>query len=198
MLHMGSRHASPAIGTKKQQCRFWLDHFGLIAGLLESKIVGESRHEAMPGRCSWMIRTLAAAVIVVLGPHEPALAALLTPAGSIPLGFPKGAISDLGFDYANRRLFALEPDAAKLVVVDLLGGAVSQTLRGLWAPQGLAHEPPNGQLYVALGGGQLAVFQGVPLQRTATIPIGPNLGPPSYDAGTTQVYFAHIWARSAS
>ena len=184
---------------------FWLDHFGLITGslwadqaCLKAKIVGESRHEAMPGRCSWMIRTLAAAVIVVLGPHEPALAALLTPAGSIPLGFPKGAISDLGFDYANRRLFALEPDAGRLEVVDLLGGAVSQTLRGLWAPQGLAHEPPNGQLYVALGGSQLAVFQGVPLQRTATIPIGPNLGPPSYDAGTTQVYFAHIWARSAS
>jgi hypothetical protein len=48
---------------------FWLDHFGLITGLLESKIVGESRHEAMPGRCSWMIRTLAAAAIVVLGEY---------------------------------------------------------------------------------------------------------------------------------
>src|SRR6266404_921408 len=60
----------------------------------------------------------------------------------------------------------------------------------LWEAQ-LAHEPPNGQLYVTLGDGNLAVYQGDPLRRTATLNIGSTLGPPYYDAGTTRVYLGY-------
>ena len=39
-------------------------------------------------------------------------AAPLTEVGSIPLGEVKGAIADLGIDYANQRLFVIEPGKA--------------------------------------------------------------------------------------
>jgi len=138
-----------------------------------------------------MIITLAAVGVLALATAAPAPAPLLTAAGVIPLGVPKGEISDLAIDYADRRLFVLERDAGGVVVVELLSGAVTQTLSRLPSPRGLAHEAPNNQLYVALGDGRLAVFQGAPLRRTDTIAIGPDLGPPSYDASTTQLYFAY-------
>jgi hypothetical protein len=158
---------------------------------LDSQVGSRPRAGTMASRCSSMINAIAFAAVLALGTAGPALASLLRVTGSIPLGSLKGAISDLEIDYANQRLFVLERDAGRLAVVDLLSGTINQTLGGLGIPHGLAHEPPNNQLYVALGNGKLAVFRGVPLQRTDTITVDPNLGPPRYDAGTTRVYFAY-------
>jgi len=55
----------------------------------------------------------------------------------------------------------------------------------------LAHEPPNDQLYVALGDGKLAVLQGMPLRQTAQLSIGQDLTRPYYDPGTTRVYLGY-------
>jgi len=134
---------------------------------------------------------LALATAGVLSASNPAPAAQLAPVNIIPFGQVTGRITDLQLDYANQRLFVLEQDAGAVAVVSLQTGIVTQTIRGLLAPQGLAHEPPNGQLYVAFGGGKLAVLQGVPLQRTTTLDIGPDPTAPYYDAGSTRLYLGY-------
>jgi len=126
-----------------------------------------------------------------IGATNLASAAQLALIGSIPVGPVVGQITDLEFDHANRRLFVLERDSAAIAVIDLPTETVTQTLRGMKAPRGLAHEPPNSQFYVALGDGKLVVLQGAPLRWTATMNIGSNLGPPYYDAGSTRVYIGH-------
>ena len=90
-----------------------------------------------------MIITLAAVGVLALATAAPAPAPLLTAAGVIPLGVPKGEISDLAIDYADRRLFVLERDAGGVAVVELPSGVVTQTLSRLPSPRGLAHEAPN-------------------------------------------------------
>ena len=117
-----------------------------------------------------------------------ASAAQLNLVSSIPLGPIAGEITDLEFDYANQRLFVLEHDSGAIAIIDLPTGTVVQTLAGLKAPRGLAHEPPNSQLYVAMSDGKLAVLHGVPLQRTSILNIGTSLGPPYYDASSTRVF----------
>jgi DNA-binding beta-propeller fold protein YncE len=145
----------------------------------------------MAGRHPATIIVLALAALAALGAVSQASSAQLVPVGSIPVGPVAGQITDLELDYANQRLFVLEDDAGAIAVINLPTGTVTQTLRGLKAPRGLAHEPPNSQLYAALGDGKLAVFQGVPLQRTATLNIGPNLTAPYYDASSTRVYLGY-------
>jgi hypothetical protein len=137
------------------------------------------------------ITALALAVAAALGNANRASSPQLVPFGSIPLGPVAGQITDLELDYANQRLFVLEYNVGAIAVIHLPTGTVVQTLRGLRAPRGLAHEPPNSQLYVALGDGKLAVLQGVPLRRVATLGIGSNLAAPYYDAGSTQVYLGY-------
>jgi DNA-binding beta-propeller fold protein YncE len=145
----------------------------------------------MAGHRSAKYTVLALAAAVAIGTCNLASAAPLMLVRGIPIGPVAGEITDLELDYANQRLFALEADSGTIAVIDLPTGTVSQILRGLQAPRGLAHEPPNSQLYVALGDGKLAVLQGVPLRRTATVNIGSNLGRPYYDASSTQVYLGY-------
>jgi DNA-binding beta-propeller fold protein YncE len=145
----------------------------------------------MAGHRSAKITVLALAAAAAIRATNLASAAQLVLVGGIPVGPGAGEITDLEFDYANQRLFVLEGDSGTIAVIDLPTGTVTQTLRGLRTPRGLAHEPPNSQLYVASGDGKLAVFQGVPLQRRATVSIGSDLGRPYYDAGSTQVYLGY-------
>ena len=138
-----------------------------------------------------IIASMTLLTLAALGAVNQASAAQLFPVGTIPLGQVTGPIADLALDYANQRLIALESDAGAIAVIDLSTGAVVQTVGGLPAPRGLAHEPPNGQLYAALGDGTLAVLQGLPLRRTAIVKVGPGLAAPYYDPGTTRVYLGY-------
>jgi DNA-binding beta-propeller fold protein YncE len=140
---------------------------------------------------------LAAALIISLAATRPAAAAPLTQIGSIPLGSVAGEINALAMDYANQRLFVLEGGAGKLVAVDLNGGAVTQTLDGLSAPQGLARDPQDDRLYVANGNGKFAVYQGAPLKPAPELAVGRDLGPPQYDAGSERVYLGYEKRRIA-
>ena len=146
---------------------------------------------SMTGRRTAIITAMALAVVAALGAVSRAPAAPLLPLGSIPIAEVTGRITDLALDYANRRLFVLEDDPGAVAAIDLTTGTATQMLKGLPAARGLAHEPPNGQLYVALGNGKVAVLEGVPLRRTAILTIGPNLTKPCYDAGTTRVYLGY-------
>jgi DNA-binding beta-propeller fold protein YncE len=138
-------------------------------------------------RC--MIRRLSfAACLAVLSLSASAEAAPLTQIGSIPLGQVKGAISVLVMDYANQRLFAIEPAAGTLAVVNLDSGAVAQTVTGISEPRGLARAPTDDRLYVSTGQGKLMVYAGVPLKAEGAIEIGPNPGPLYYDAGSERIY----------
>jgi len=145
----------------------------------------------MTGHHSAKVTVLALAAAAAIGTGNLALAAPLVLVRGIPVGPVVREITDLELDYANRRLFALESDSGTIAVIDLPTETVSQILRGLRTPRGLAHEPPNGQLYVTLGDGNLAVLQGVPLRRTATLNIGSDLSRPYYDASSTRVYFGY-------
>ena len=137
------------------------------------------------------ITMLALAAAAAVGAANLASAAPLALVGSIPVGPVVGQITDLEFDYANQRLFVLELDSSAIAVIDLPSETITQALGGLKTPRGLAHEPPNGQLYLALGDGKLVVLQGAPLRRTASLNIGSDLGPPYYDASSTRVYIAY-------
>lgn len=126
--------------------------------------------------------------VAAFGLVNGASAASLALVGSITIGPAAGKITDLELDYASQRLFALEPEQGAIAVIDLPTRTVTQTLTQLRSPQGMAHEPPNGQLYVALAGGKLGAFQGAPLRQTGTLMMGSNLGRPYYDASSTRVF----------
>lgn len=117
-----------------------------------------------------------------------AAAQSLSQIGKIDLGPVAGSINGLALDYAHQRMFVLEGGAGRLAVIDLATGTVSQTLTGLSEAKGLARAPTDDRLYVATSEGKLALFAGVPLQPAAGISLGPDLGPPLYDAGSERIY----------
>jgi hypothetical protein len=135
-----------------------------------------------------MIRCLSLACLGFLSLSVPAQAAPLTQVGSIPLGPGKGAISTLVIDYANQRLFALEPEAGAVAVADLDKGALTQTVTGIAQPHGLARAPTDDRLYVSTGLGKLMVYAGVPLKAEGAVEIGPNPGALYYDPGSERIY----------
>jgi len=143
-----------------------------------------------PNLVSASIALFTAVGMGAVGIGGSAVAEPLAQLGSIPVASLTGPISDIDLDYAGRRLFLLARDSGAFAVIDLAGGTASRAVAGLPAPRGIAHEPPNGQIFIALGEGSLAVYQGEPPIRTALLHVGSDLGPPHYDAGTTRVYLA--------
>ena len=135
-----------------------------------------------------MVRVLTAAAVLAGLAFGRAEAAPLTQIGSIPLGDAKGAIADLGMDYANQRLFVLEPDAGTLAVVDLEGAKIAQSITGLADPRGLARAPTDNRLYVSTSGGKLMIYQGAPLKAEGSVEVGTNPGMLHYDAGSERIY----------
>ena len=135
-----------------------------------------------------MVRVLTAAAVLAGLAFGRAEAAPLTQIGSIPLGDAKGAIADLGMDYANQRLFVLEPDAGTLAVVDLAGAKLAQTITGLADPRGLARAPTDNRLYVSTSGGKLMIYAGAPLKAEGSVDVGANQGMLHYDAGSERIY----------
>jgi len=135
-----------------------------------------------------MVRILTAAAVLAGLACGQAGAAPLTQIGSIPLGDAKGAIADLGMDYANQRLFVLEPDAGTLAVVDLEGAKIAQSITGLADPRGLARAPTDNRLYVSTSGGKLMIYQGAPLKAEGSVEVGTNPGMLHYDAGSERIY----------
>ena len=135
-----------------------------------------------------MVRVLTAAAMLAGLAFGQAEAAPLTQIGSIPLGDAKGAIADLGMDYANQRLFVLEPDAGTLAVVDLAGAKLAQSITGLAGPRGLARAPTDNRLYVSTSGGKLMIYQGAPLKAEGSVEVGANPGMLHYDAGSERIY----------
>jgi DNA-binding beta-propeller fold protein YncE len=132
-------------------------------------------------------RILAISAIALAGIH-PAGAAPLAQVAQIPLGAVKGPVSDLAIDYANQRLFVLEPEAGALAVADMAAGKLSQTLSGLDQPRGMARAPTDNRLYVATASGRLAIFAGVPLRPEGEVALGADPGPMHYDAGSERIY----------
>ena len=135
-----------------------------------------------------MVRVLTAAAVLAGLAFGQAEAAPLTQIGSIPLGDAKGAIADLRMDYANQRLFVLEPDAGTLAVVDLEGAKIAQSITGLADPRGLARAPTDNRLYVSTSGGKLMIYQGAPLKAEGSVEVGTNPGMLHYDAGSERIY----------
>src|SRR5262249_1005301 len=165
----------------------------------EAASISEARRHHAPHR-RWsrraepegrgMVRTLTAAAVLAGLAFGQAVAAPLTQIGSIPLGDAKGAIADLGMDYANQRLFVLEPDAGTLAVVDLAGAKLAQSVTGLAAPRGLARAPTDNRLYVSTAGGKLMIYAGAPPTAAGTGDVGANQGMLHYDAGSERIYLA--------
>ena len=135
-----------------------------------------------------MVRFLTAAAVLAGLAFGQAEAAPLTQIGSIPLGDAKGAISDLGVDYANQRLFVLEPDTGTLAVVDLAGGTVAQTVPGIAEARGLARAPTDNRLYVATGAGKLMIYAGAPLKAEGSVDLKAKPGLLYYDPGSERIY----------
>jgi DNA-binding beta-propeller fold protein YncE len=135
-----------------------------------------------------MVRVLTAAAVLAGLTFGHAEAAPLTQIGSIPLGDAKGAIADLGMDYANQRLFVLESEAGTLAVVDLAGAKLTQSITGLADPRGLARAPTDNRLYVSTSGGKLMIYQGAPLKAEGSVEVGANPGMLNYDAGSERIY----------
>ena len=133
----------------------------------------------------------AAALFGFLASAAVAEAAPLTQVGSIPLGDAKGAIGTLTIDYANQRLFVLEPAAGTLAVLDLAGGKLAQSVTGLKDPRGLARAPTDNRLYVSTGDGKLKIYAGTPLRAEKDLDIGANPGPLYYDAGSERFYMGY-------
>jgi hypothetical protein len=115
-------------------------------------------------------------------------AAPLTEVGGIPLGDVKGPIADLGIDYANQRLFVIEPGEGALAVVDLAAAKIGQTVTGLAEPRGLARAPTDNRLYVSTSAGKLMIYAGAPLKAEGSVDVGANPGLLYYDAGSERIY----------
>jgi DNA-binding beta-propeller fold protein YncE len=129
--------------------------------------------------------TLVLAGIVATAAAE---AAPLTQIGSIPLGDAKGPIAELGIDYANQRLFVLEPEAKALAVADLASAQLAQTLPGINDPRGLARAPTDDRLFVATGSGKVMIYAGVPLKAEGSLDLKGTPGPLYYDASNERIY----------
>ncbi|MDO9713667.1 YncE family protein [Paracraurococcus lichenis] len=91
----------------------------------------------------------------------------------IPLGDVAGRIDHLAADVARRRVFVAELGNDTVGVVDLATGRVTQRLRGLHEPQGIAWLPEAELLLVANGGdGTVHRYAGADLRPLGAIPLG--------------------------
>jgi len=134
------------------------------------------------------LKVVGACAILFLATAGRADAAPLNQIGSISLGSAKGTVGAMVMDYANQRLFVLEPDAGALAVADLAVGRIAQTVTGIAGPRGLARAPTDNRLYVATGESRLLVYSGVPLRPEGTVELGSVPGPLYYDAGSERIY----------
>ncbi len=107
----------------------------------------------------------------------------------IPLPGVKGRIDHFALDTEGKRLFLAAPGNNTVEIIDLVGGTVSQPIKALKAPQGIAYAPDVSRLAVASDeDGSLHIFDGKSLKDLAKLDLKDTTGAVRYDPATH-----HFW-----
>lgn len=114
----------------------------------------------------------------------------LTLTGAIPMPHVQGRIDH----------FALGPEGTMFLsalgnnteeVIDLAGGVVARTLRGIPRPQGVAYAPEVKKLFVGSDEGKLYMFNATTFAPLGTIDFGDDVDNLRYDASAKRLYVGY-------
>ena len=107
----------------------------------------------------------------------------------IPLPGVQGRIDHFAIDTEGKRLFLAAPGNNTVEVIDLAAGKVSQPIRGIKAPQGIAYAADLGRLAVASDeDGTFHIFDGKSLKELAKLDFKDTTSAIRYDPATH-----HFW-----
>jgi DNA-binding beta-propeller fold protein YncE len=112
--------------------------------------------------------------------------------GSIAMQGVSGRIDHLAFDPHMQRIFVAALGNHTIEVVDLKSGKVTNSIKGLSEPQGLAYISVNHSLFVANGGnGECGVYNGYNFEKTASIQLSGDADNVRYDSVHQRIYVGY-------
>jgi YVTN family beta-propeller protein len=107
---------------------------------------------------------------------------------SIPLPGVKGRIDHMTFDLAHKRLFVALLGSNSVEAIDVEGGKVTGTIRGLAEPQGLFYQAETQKLWIANGGdGTVRIFDTQTYKQVRSISLGDDADNIRRDASTGRI-----------
>jgi DNA-binding beta-propeller fold protein YncE len=128
---------------------------------------------------------------VVLGNSQP-VPTPLTQQATIALPGVTGKFDHFAIDLANSRLFAAATGNHSVEVIDLRSGKISESIKDLGKPHGLAWAQETGSLYVSDGTlGELRVYRGSPFRLAGKIKLSEDADDLVYDEAHHLLYVGH-------
>lgn len=107
---------------------------------------------------------------------------------TIPLPDVKGRIDHMTFDLAHKRLFVAMLGSNSVDAIDVEGGKVTGTIRGLAEPQGLFYQAETQMLWIANGGdGTVRIFDTQTYKQVRSISLGDDADNIRRDASTGHI-----------
>ncbi len=138
-----------------------------------------------------------AAIFAVSG--AAAAASPLTLDRTIALPGVRGKFDHFAIDEAGQRLFASATGAREVLVIDLASGKLAQALSGFGKPHGIVWDAATMRLFVTDGvKGELDVFAGVPLVRTASIKLAEDADDMAFDSARHLLYVGNGGTNAAN
>jgi YVTN family beta-propeller protein len=137
------------------------------------------------------------ATVLAFGVDIPASTAgqnadFLIQVGAIPLNGVGGRIDHFGFDPTRLRLFVAALGNDTVEVLDLSANRVTEEIKGLRAPQGIAFDPESNRLAVANAqDGSVRLFDGTMLQQAAIVDLKDDADNVRYDAATGRFWVGY-------
>ena len=118
---------------------------------------------------------------------------------SIPLKGVTGKFDHFAFDTEGNRLFIAATGNHSVEILNVGSGQISESIRGLGKPHGVAWIPQSGRLFVADGSqADLKVYEGSPFKLVGTIKLSDDADDMVYDESTHLLYVGHGGSTSAS
>jgi DNA-binding beta-propeller fold protein YncE len=121
----------------------------------------------------------------------PAAAPPLILTGAIPLPNVKGRIDHFAIDPLHNRLFVSALGNNTEEIVNLSAQAVTHTISGIPAPQGVVYSPETNKLFVGSDQGKLYIYDGSNFTLLATLDFGDDVDNLRYDAADKRVYVGY-------
>jgi len=127
-------------------------------------------------------------------------AAIVAAAQTAPIKFIKdfplkgvtGRFDHFAYDESGSRLFIAATGNHTVEVLDTTTGEITQSLKGLGKPHGVAWVADEGKLFVADGSlAALKIYSGSPFKEAATIALSDDADDMVYDPATKLLYVGH-------
>jgi YVTN family beta-propeller protein len=111
---------------------------------------------------------------------------------SIPLPGVKGRIDHMAIDLRGGRLFVAALGNNTVEVIDLTAGKVTDEIKDLKEPQGVAYVPDGDKLLISNGkGDSVNIYDGQSLQPLNQVSLGDDSDNIRYDVGTGYAYVGY-------